>query len=128
MSSIVPFVVLIISDSILIYIVVFSTQRNSAQRQSQKKLNMSRTIVILNISFILLTLPSAIISGYFYLILSQSDIGYLVLITCDNLTFSFHSFNLINLFIFNSKFRSELRLIFSRIRFLNQVDSVSYLI
>lgn len=113
--SIIPFAALIAIDGILIYVVVFSMKKSNGESGSKKKFNMCRTIFILNISFILLTLPSAIISGYFYLSLSQSDVGYLALIFCNNLTFSFHSFNIITLFIFNRKFRSKLSIFFLRI-------------
>ncbi|RNA27475.1 neuromedin-U receptor 2-like, partial [Brachionus plicatilis] len=123
--SIVPFMALLINDGVLVCVVVFSMKKSNAERGNKKKMNMTRTVLILNLSFVFLTLPSAIISGYFYLALSKSDIGYSALIFCDNLTFSFHSFNIITLFFFNSKFRSEFKFVFSKIFGLNRVDSIS---
>ena len=62
--------------------------------------------------FIVLTLPGAIISGYYYPELSQSDLGVLLLTLCDDITFSYHSLNFFVLLFTNTKFKSELKDLF----------------
>ncbi|CAF0884018.1 unnamed protein product [Brachionus calyciflorus] len=112
--SIIPFVCLVIINSILIYTVVLSKRKKIGftNEAIRKKLNMTKTILILNIQFIILTLPSSIISRFFYLNLIQTRIGTLILFVCDNFSFSFNSFNIITLYLTNKKFKDELKSLF----------------
>ena len=65
--------------------------------------------------FIVLTLPGAIVSGYYYPELSQSDLGVLLLVLFDDITFSYHSLNFFVLLFTNTKFNSELKELFPAI-------------
>ena len=65
--------------------------------------------------FIVLTLPGAIMSGYFYPQLSKSELGGLLFTLCDDITFSYHSLNFFVLLFTNTKFNSELKELFSTI-------------
>ena len=56
-----------------------------------------------------MTFPGAIAAGYFYVPLVQTELGYLLMVFCDSITFSYHSLNFFLLFLTNPKFRSELK-------------------
>ncbi|CAF0800937.1 unnamed protein product [Brachionus calyciflorus] len=109
--SIVPFISLVIINSKLIYTAVISKRRKIGLTNEafKKKFDMTKTILILTIQFIVLTLPSSIVSRFFYVIMIQSRIGKIVLFVCDNFSFSFNSFNIITLYLTNKKFKDELK-------------------
>ena len=110
--SIVSFAVLTIIDILIIYKVVFASSKVKNDSGHAKKMEMARTILILNFSFIILTLPSAVVSGFFYVELSESQIGLFVLNLCDNISFSYHSFNIVTLYLANKRFKNEIKTIF----------------
>ncbi|CAF1044319.1 unnamed protein product [Brachionus calyciflorus] len=114
--SIVPFTCLIIINSILIYTAVISKKRKIGLTNEaiRKKYNMTKTILILTIQFIILTLPSSIISRFFYVTLIKTRVGTIVIFVCDNFSFSFNSLNILTLYLSNKKFNEELRFIFKR--------------
>lgn len=68
---------------------------------------MTLTIVTVTALFIMFTLPGSIVSGYFYQELDQTKIGSLIVILCDNITFSFHAFQLLFLLLTNKIFCKE---------------------
>lgn len=116
--SIVPFFTLTLIDLFLIYVTVlshwnkFKASSIHTQKNMRKKLNMTRTVIILNLAFIITTLPSAIVSGYYFITLMNTDYGVLIITLCDNITFSFHSFNILTLYFSNKRFKKELRNVF----------------
>ena len=59
-----------------------------------------------------MTLPGAIVSGYFYNELYETELGHMILVLVDNITFSYHSLNFFVLLATNTKFRNELNEIF----------------
>ena len=69
----------------------------------------------LTLIFILLTFPGAIVSGYFYFELSQTKLGYTLLLLCDNITFSYHSLNFFVVVFTNKKFYNEFKYLFPKI-------------
>lgn len=104
-------------DLFLIYITVLSYRKKFKtslnNNNIRKKLNMTRTILVLNLAFIFTTLPSAIVSGYYFLALRNTDFGVLIITFCDNITFSFHSFNIITLYFSNKRFKKEINSIYN---------------
>lgn len=123
--SIVSFAVLTIVDLLIIYKVVFASSRIKNDSGHAKKMEMVRTILILNFSFIVLTLPSAVVSGFFYVDLSQSQVGIFVLNLCDNISFSYHSFNIITLYLTNKRFKNEIKSIFNFEKIKKTIQPVS---
>lgn len=112
--SICPFTCLTLINAWLIYITVFSKMNKIgiSEDSFKRKLNMTKTVLILNFQFIVLTLPSAIVSGFYYFDMIKTDIGTLALFLCDNLAFSFHSFSIFTLYLTNKRFKHELKVTF----------------
>jgi hypothetical protein len=74
---------------------------------------MSVTIILMTISFIAMTLPTALAGGYFFPRLIGTVEGRLVLVFCDCLSFSYHSLNFVVFLMFNKQFRLEWKNILS---------------
>lgn len=75
---------------------------------------MTITILTFNILFIIFTLPSAIVSAYFYQTLIRTKIGSIIIQALDDITFSFHAFGFIFLFVSNKIFYKEVKCILFR--------------
>lgn len=112
--SIVPSVLITISNLLIAF--NFLMKRNVIHVKPdigyKKKIQMTMTITILTLLFIIFTLPGAIISGYYFSKLIRSKFGEIILLICDNLTFSYHSFSLLILLASNKKFYKEFKLMF----------------
>jgi hypothetical protein len=105
--SLVPFSILLIFNILLIFEVRKSRLSISANNNSfalKRKFQMSLTVIILTFSFIIMTLPGAIVSGFFFAIFTFTDEGYFKLILFDSITFSYHAFNFFILLLSNKKF------------------------
>lgn len=74
---------------------------------------MTVTVLIMAISFILMTLPGAIVSGYFYLDLIVTNIGPLVIALCDNISFSYNGLSFFMLLLSNKQISNEFKLLLS---------------
>ncbi len=61
----------------------------------------------MTLMFILFTSPGAV-SSIMFNILIQTETGRLILVICDNLTFSYHGFNIIILSVSNKNFWRKL--------------------
>jgi Na+/H+ antiporter NhaC len=77
-----------------------------------KKAEMTRTIILITFLYILLTLPGAIIAGYFYNTLIVSDIGSIFIILSSNIQFIYQAFNFFILYFTNKLFAKEVRRLF----------------
>lgn len=114
--SIVPFCLLFIINLLVIYITILSriskkTTTNS--KAKSRKIQMTVTVLIMAISFILMTLPGAIVSGYFYLDLIVTNIGPLVIALCDNISFSYNGLSFFMLLLSNKQISNEFKLLLS---------------
>lgn len=107
MYNIIPFTILIIVSLLLTYKLLKNDIGTSTHRNKKKK--MSIFVIALTIDFIAFTLPSSIVGGYFLNDLVSSYIGHTILNACDSLTFSYHSFNILILYIFNKEFKKEIK-------------------
>ena len=76
--------------------------------------------------FIILTFPGAIISGYFFIDLIQTDVGSMLLILFDDITFSYHALNFFMLIYTNRKFYAELKFVLKlAMKNLGFIDTVT---
>lgn len=69
---------------------------------------MNKTVIYTTISFIVMTLPNAVVS-FLYPTLAQYSLGLLIIRLGDLFSFSFHGFNFFINFAFNKKFRHQFR-------------------
>jgi hypothetical protein len=109
MYNIIPFVLLSITNGLLIYRTCKTGTKTSTEQNKSKKKMMTLFIIIMTLFFIILTLPSSIAGGYFLKVLLSTDAGYTVLFFCDCLAFSYHAFNIIVLYFANKQFKRELK-------------------
>lgn len=116
----------------LIYIVLESSRKTVAptaglhQKQGlHRKVQMTKTIILMTLSFIVLTLPGAIVSGFYYLKLMSLDFGPLIINLCDDISFSFHSMTLFTLLYSNKAFFNQFQVVFFNKVFV-QENSVSH--
>lgn len=82
--------------------------------RSKRKFMMTKTIIILTISFIVLTLPGAVISGYYFVALMKIEFGPLIINICDDISFSYHALSIITLYLSNKQFSSKLKFIVNK--------------
>jgi hypothetical protein len=77
---------------------------------SARKRQLGLTITILTFYFIIATIPSGLITGFFYEKLNPNPkYGNLIIFICDSLAFTYHSSKFIVLVLFNSKFKQEFK-------------------
>ena len=74
--------------------------------------------------FIIVTLPGAIISGYYFLELSKTDVGSTILVLADEITFSYNGLNFFILLGTNTKFCAELKNLMKCL--LEKIKSIKY--
>lgn len=123
---------LVIINAMIIYEATRYDRSQQQQQQMQKsnsnkrKLEMSRSIVIITFSYILLTLPGAIINGYFYVTLTVYDYGQIIINFFGCISFTFPAFNFFTLFFTNKMFAKEFKSIFLAFKYVgnNQVTTV----
>lgn len=72
---------------------------------------MTKTIIILTITFIVLTLPGAIVSAYYNEIMAL-EAGHMIVNLSDDLSCTFHAFNFITLFLSNKQFSQRVKTFF----------------
>ena len=77
-----------------------------------KKRKMSIFVIAMTFYFIILTLPSSIAGGFFLSTLVLTDIGSLILLACDCLSFTYHGSNIFVLYFLNKKFKNEFLTVF----------------
>lgn len=111
--SIVPSVLLILINSILFYItwkksmsINVTSECIETTRNRKKKFGL--VITIFTFGFMFTTLPSAIITGFFYTKLNSHHETKIYIYICDAIAFSFHSSKFIVLFLCNTNFKREI--------------------
>jgi hypothetical protein len=72
---------------------------------------MTKTVVIITVSFIVLTLPSAIVSAYYNQI-SSLVYGRLLIEVFNEISFSFHGLSFITLLYSNKQFFNQVKSFF----------------
>ena len=77
---------------------------------------MTRMILIITSLFILLSLPGAIVSGYFYDDIIVLDYGTMIINLLNAIQFTYPASNFFILFFTNKLFAQEIKSAFSRIR------------
>ena len=115
--SVMPFIILAILDVILIYKLY---RRDNSLRQgndnrfiSRNRRNsrleaMSKVVILITVSFIVLTLPIACASSFFAK-LALTDQGLFIIVLLDCLSFSYHAFNIVISYRFNGIFKQEIK-------------------
>jgi len=85
-----------------------SGSANQYNRNSSRRSKTNKTIIIVTITFILMTLPGAICSFYYSELLSIAY-GSLIIFFFDCVTFSYHSLNFLFLFFTNNIYKKEFK-------------------
>jgi hypothetical protein len=129
MYSIVPFCLLVVINFLIVNTLRHSrrnlittrpnddtTATSSDASAMKKQTQMTVTVLILTITFVLLTLPGAIVSGFFYVDLYEVEWGQPLIVLLDDITFSYHAFNFVTLYLTNKVFNQEVKSIFWRRR------------
>jgi hypothetical protein len=113
--SIVPFVLLLIFNGFLIYVTV----KRKRSVEGRKKLALSVTVISMTISFILFTLPTAIVSTYFDTFeFALVSLEHVKIVTSNAITYSYHAFNFFILYNTNKRFVKEFKAMFTEIKLL----------
>lgn len=113
--SIVPFLILVVVNSLLIYHSLNLSSRKALVRSKNRRAKhrtMTFTIVILTCMFICCTFPYAIATGYWFLELSTTRSGITVINFFSILSFSYHGLNFVVFFLTNRKFLFECKSLF----------------
>lgn len=113
--SLVPFTVLTIFNILMLMHIYKKSRRlkvttdakNSSVPARTRTKSPNKTVVATTILFILLTLPTAIVS-ILYNNLFTTDYGKFIVNFADDLSFTYHGMNLLILAVFNRKFRTTL--------------------
>ncbi len=103
--SVIPFVLLGISNLFLLSKAFESFKRKSSQ--SNKSSAFARSILINNLLFFLMTLPTAFVSYYFNRLFATEG-GRLVITLANSVSFSYHAMCFFTNFSTNLKFRNEI--------------------
>lgn len=114
-----PYGLLIIFNSLIIYKATrFERVRVEAAelRAAKRKAEMTRTILFMTFLYILVTLPSTIVTGYYFLTILLSDSGPLIITLIDALQFSYPALNFFILFFSNKLFAEEVKIFLGGIR------------
>jgi hypothetical protein len=107
-----PFALLALANFLLIYYLISTrdnlTASSIAERKSRKFNAINRTVMLVTFLFIAMTLPNAIIS-FNYGLLMQSYAGTILVLITNCFTFSYHASSIVILYLSNYKFRKELK-------------------
>jgi hypothetical protein len=127
----VPYSLLLIINCLII---LKATQFTRARRATNPSLNgvarrtqMTRMILLITFLFILLTLPSAIISGYFFGAIYQLEYGKMAINLINAIQFTYPVFNFFIMFFTNKLFEQEVKSLFSGIRINTRVTTSNQL-
>jgi hypothetical protein len=121
MWAIVPFSLLFLFNLMIISKMMRfhrNLNSNSAYLQQTKislrKTQMNRTILIMTFLFVGLTLPQAIITGFFYTQIMLLDAGPVIINFLDNISFSFPALDFFTLIYTNKIFAKEVKSLVSK--------------
>ena len=110
-----PSVSLIVVNSLIIWKATrFERVQNT--RQMKRKREMTITILIITFLFVILSLPSNIVFGYFYSYLLVIDEGTMISDLVIGIHMSFPAFNFFILYFSNKRFSQEVKSIILRRR------------
>ena len=153
MYSIIPFVLLAVNNCMLIYSIKFHKKvaivpMSIQLRIRKRRLQMTITVFLITVLFILISLPGsflakffgikfifnnslkilgAIVSGFYFLSLSQTEVGSAIIILMDDISFSYHGFSFFTLLLTNKKFFSEFCVLLTRVGILKRRPSTKKL-
>lgn len=114
-----PYGLLIILNSLIIYKATrFERVRveTNELRSAKRKAEMTRTIVFITFLYIVVTLPSTIVTGYYFLVILLSENGILYITIIDAIQFSYPALNFLILYSSNKLFAEEVKAFFGKIR------------
>ncbi len=101
-----PFCITIIFNC-FIFKKLFDNNSSVNKVGQQKKRKLVITILIISFLFIICALPQVIAFGFFFVQLSATYVGSVILPTCDLINFTFNAFNFMLYFGTNIVFRNE---------------------
>lgn len=115
-------------------IILKATQFTRARRATNPSLNgitrrtqMTRMILFITFLYIMLTLPGAIISGYFFGAIYQLEYGKMAINLINDIQFTYPAFNFFILFFTNKLFAQEVKSLYSGIRINSRVTTSNQL-
>ena len=113
--SYVPFCLLAITNALLLIhlrqTTTYITNVNSTVKREQMSINL--TVILITLMFIVFTLPNAIVSHFRLLLWSMGSDGTALMFGLDNLTLSYHAFNIVILLATNKLFLRQFKVLFS---------------
>lgn len=116
-----PYGILLISNSIIIY---KATQFSRAQKaeashtssKNKRKTQMTRMIVFITFLYLVMSLPGVIVTGYFFNAIYALDAGPMLINLINAFQFSYPAFNFFILFFSNKLFAEEVKTLIFRLR------------
>jgi hypothetical protein len=110
--SALPFLLIFLANLLLIKFLIKKSNHNEFNRRiSTRRSKARKTIMIVTITFILMTLPGAVCS-FFYSELLDLPFGSYIILFFDCVTFSYHSFHIFFLYFSNKLYKKELKNLF----------------
>lgn len=113
---IVPYALLIIINSMIIYKATrFSRSQNTTiAHDERRKIQMTRTILVITFLYIGMSLPGAIVTGYFYGTIYSLTYGSLIINFLNAIQFSYPAYHFLILFFSNKLFAQEVKSFLSK--------------
>lgn len=112
--SIFPFILLLISNVLLLYVTVYEKSgtlvRSAHDKAKRRSLNIS--VIALTVSFFIFTAPQSISSGFYYEELRKTYIGNALILFFFVWRFTLHCSSFLVLMLTNTKFRNECKKFF----------------
>ena len=104
-----------------------NTHTNSASetQRNKRKTQMTRMILLITSLFIAMSLPGAILTGFFYDQVIMLEFGQVIVNLINGIQFSYPAFNFVILFFSNKLFAQELRSLLGQFKFMPMVNSAS---
>lgn len=91
------------------------TAPTAATRNNQKKAQMTRTVYSITFFYLITTLPSSVIGGYYYGYMLTLPTGQLIVNIINAAQSVYQAFNFVVLYISNKLFAAEVKSIFSSV-------------
>ena len=106
---------LLIASTLLIYELKKKTRNLQVSRHRQESDRaLNRTVLVEAVLFVSMTAPAAIATSFLNSYLQTSgEIGNLIILSCNTITFSYHAFNFFIIFWANKRFSREVKTFFS---------------
>lgn len=84
-------------------------------RTSKRKSEMTRTVIIITLLYILTSLPNTVVAGYFYFAIMELSTGQMIMNIINIVQMSYQTFNFFILFFSNRLFSEEVKTHFFKI-------------